>query len=319
MFGAGLLLYIAGNTVISVFLTSDPSIYNRYLNDPLFALAVGMVNTSFSVFVPFFIVYLVMRRLKIITDLPLSGAYDPMNAVLLVFVGMGGCYLANIVTSYLTMLASAFGIESMAMQMMPEFNEAEPVSTVLQILGYAILPALFEEFAYRGVVLQSLRRYGDWFAILISALLFGILHGNIVQIPFAFLVGLLLGYVTVVSGTMWVGIAIHFGNNMLSVLQSVLQAKFGEQAAYSAVAGMMSTLFFLGIVCFVFYARRNKRIFRLRESRFRYMKHRTALVLCAPTVVISLAYFLYATLMDIDGFYDWFVKGLTNLFTNPIA
>ena len=319
LIGAGLLLYIASGAVISVFLTSNPALFDRYFEDPLFAVAMGMVNTSISVFVPFFIVYLVMRRRKIISELPLGGAYDPMNAVLLVFIGMGGCYLANIVTSYLTMLASAFGIESVMMQSMPEFNEAEPVGIVFQILGYAILPALFEEFAYRGVVLQSLRRYGDWFAIVMSALLFGILHGNIVQIPFAFMVGILLGYVSVVSGTMWVGIAVHFGNNMLSVLQSVLQAEYGAESANASVAGMMITLFFLGIFCFVFYARRNKKIFRLRESRFLYMKHRTALVLCAPTVVLSLAYFLYATLIDINGFYDWVVRGLTNLLTNPVA
>lgn len=319
VFGAGMLLYIAGNTVISFFLTSDPVIYNRYLHDPLFAVAVGMINTSFSVFVPFLIVYFFMRKRRMIGELPLGGVYDPMNAVLLVFIGMGGCYLANMITSYITMFASAFGIESYAMQMQPEFNDSQPVSMLLQVLGYAILPALFEEFAYRGVILQSLRRYGDWFAIFISALLFGILHGNIVQIPFAFLVGILLGYVCVVSGSMWISIAIHFGNNMLSVLQSVLQARYGEAAAYSAIAGMMLTLFFLGIFSFVLYKKRNKKIFRLRKSRFVYMKHSSALVLCAPTVLIACVYFLYATLMDIVGFYDWFVKGISNLLTNPIA
>lgn len=319
MFGAGLLLYIVGNTVISAFLTSSPAIYNRYLNDPLFAVAVGMMNTSFSVFLPFLLIYFVMHKRRMINDLPLGGVYDPMNAVLLVFIGMGGCYVANMVTSYLTVIASAFGIESMAMQMQPEFTEAEPVNIFIQLLGYAVLPALFEEFAYRGVILQSLRRYGDWFAIFISALLFGILHGNIVQIPFAFLVGILLGYCTVVSGSMWVSIAIHFGNNLISVLQSILQTQFGQSAAYAATAGMMIVLFFLGIACFIAYTKRNKKIFRLRQSRFRFMKHSTALVLCAPTVLISCVYFLYATLMDIVGFYDWFTEGLLNLFSKGVS
>lgn len=319
MFGAGMLLYIVGNTVISFFLTSDPAFYDRFMNDELFTVAIGMLNTSFSVFVPFLIIYFPMRKRRMLPDLPLGGVYDPYNAVLLIFIGMGGCYLANILTSYLTMIGSAFGIESYTMQMQPESAEVTPLGVVLQILGYAVLPALFEEFAYRGVVLQSLRRYGDWFAILMSAFLFGLLHGNIVQVPFAFLVGILLGYCTVVSGSMWVGIAIHFGNNMLSVLQSVLEGTIGEDAAYAAIAAVMGALFLIGIICFAVFASRNKRIFRLRPSRFRYMKHSTALVLFAPTVLISCAYFAYATLMDIVGFYDWLLEGFSNLFSFSVG
>lgn len=319
MLGVGLLLYIAGNSIVSLFLASDETLYYRYLHDGTFSVALGMLHTTCNVFLSFLIVFILLRKSGRLADLPLGRSYDSYNAVLLTFIGLGGCYLANTITSYLTIFASAFGIESFTMKTMSELSTQNPAPAVLQILGYVVFPALFEEFAYRGVVLQSLRRYGDWFAILISALLFGLLHGNIVQIPFAFLVGILLGWCTVVSGTMWVGIAIHFGNNLLSSLQTILQTAYGETAAYAATAAMMLCLFVLGIICFVVYSKNNKNIFRLRPSKFPYMKHSAARVLCAPTIVIACAYFLYAMLMDIDGFYAWFMQGIGNLISFSVV
>ncbi len=319
MLGIGLLLYIAGNTLLSLFLTADESLYYRYLHDGTFSVALGMLHSAMNVFLPFCIVFVLLRKSGRLTDLPLGRSYDSYNAVLLTFIGLGGCYLANTITSYLTAFAAAFGIESVTMNTMSAIANENPAPAVLQILGYAVFPALFEEFAYRGVVLQALRRYGDWFAILVSAFLFGLLHGNIVQIPFAFMVGILLGWCTVVSGTMWVGIAIHFGNNLLSSLQTILQTACGETAAYAATAAMMVCLFVLGIICFIIYKKHNKNIFRLRPSRYLYMKHSTARVLCAPTILIACAYFLYTMLMDIDGFYAWMLEGIGNLFSFSVV
>ncbi len=319
LLGLGPLLYLAGNSILSLFLGSDPSVYDRYLRDGTFSAALGMIHTAFDVFLPFVVVFFLLRRVGILTDLPLGRPYDSYNAFLVVFIGLGGCFLANTIVSYLIVIASAFGIESFTMNTMNEIAVQNPAPVVLQVIGYAVFPALFEEFAYRGVILQSLRRYGDWFAILVSAFLFGLLHGNIIQIPFAFLVGILLGWCTVVSGSMWIGIAIHFGNNLLSVLQDVLLHSLGEDAAYAAISSMMLCLFVLGVICFVIFAKNNKNVFRLCPSRFPYMKHSAARVLCAPTVAIACAYFFYNMLMDIDGFYAWFMQGIGNLFSLFVA
>ena len=73
-----------------------------------------------------------------------------------------------------------------------------------------------EELLCRGLVLRLLQPYGKRFAIVLSALLFGLFHGNIVQIPFAFLVGLVLGYVTVEYSIVW-AIILHIFNNFVMV------------------------------------------------------------------------------------------------------
>lgn len=69
---------------------------------------------------------------------------------------------------------------------------------------------LTEEFLCRGVLLKSMSKYGVPFAVFASSLIFGLIHGNIYQTPFAILVGVVLGYVAVRSGSIWPGVIIHF-------------------------------------------------------------------------------------------------------------
>ena len=92
-------------------------------------------------------------------------------------------------------------------------------SFVISMLCVGILPALLEEFAFRGIVLGALRKYlNDGTAILISATLFGLLHGNLQQIPFAFGVGLILGYSTVYCKSIVPAMVLHGINNSFSVM-----------------------------------------------------------------------------------------------------
>ena len=69
--------------------------------------------------------------------------------------------------------------------------------TFSMFLYASILAPVSEELIFRGYILQTLRPYGKKFAIVLSAFLFGIFHGNLLQTPYAFLMGLVLGYVTV--------------------------------------------------------------------------------------------------------------------------
>ena len=67
-------------------------------------------------------------------------------------------------------------------------------------------------------MLGSLRRYGDKFAIFMSALLFGILHGNVSQSIFTFILGITFGYMTIKTNSLLPSIIVHMLNNLLSVL-----------------------------------------------------------------------------------------------------
>lgn len=76
----------------------------------------------------------------------------------------------------------------------------------------AVAAPIVEELLFRGAILQTLRPFGKRFAIVFSALLFGLFHKNLIQAPSAFLVGLILGYVAVEHSLVWC-IVLHFLNN----------------------------------------------------------------------------------------------------------
>ncbi|QDU95969.1 ABC transporter permease subunit/CPBP intramembrane protease [Lignipirellula cremea] len=82
----------------------------------------------------------------------------------------------------------------------------------------ALLPAICEELAFRGFILSGLRHMGHkWAAIVISSLFFGAAHGILQQSMSACLVGMVLGYLVVQTGSLWTGVIFHFVYNSLSL------------------------------------------------------------------------------------------------------
>jgi sodium transport system permease protein len=87
------------------------------------------------------------------------------------------------------------------------------------LLLVALLPAVVEEVTFRGVVLAGLRRSGSrWIAVGCSALIFGLFHINPYHVVAATVVGLLLGWVALESGSIVPGILIHLVNNGAQVM-----------------------------------------------------------------------------------------------------
>ena len=86
--------------------------------------------------------------------------------------------------------------------------------SVSMFLYLALLAPVSEEILFRGLILRMLEPYGKRFAILGSAFLFGMFHGNIVQTPYAFAVGLVLGYVAAEYSVVW-AMLLHLINNLI--------------------------------------------------------------------------------------------------------
>lgn len=73
---------------------------------------------------------------------------------------------------------------------------------------------IVEELVFRGAIMRGLQPFGKRFAILTSAILFGLFHGNIVQSPYAFVMGLILGYTAMEYSMVW-AMALHMLNNLV--------------------------------------------------------------------------------------------------------
>ena len=123
-----------------------------------------------------------------------------------------------------------------------EENATGANETLSMFIYGSFLAPFGEEILFRGFLLQNFKRYGVRFAIIFSAILFGICHGNIVQTPFAFILGLLLGYITVSYGLKY-AIAVHIFNNMVlaDFLDRFLQL-FSENTATTISTIIMGSL-----------------------------------------------------------------------------
>ncbi|MBQ6585501.1 MAG: CPBP family intramembrane metalloprotease [Coriobacteriales bacterium] len=87
----------------------------------------------------------------------------------------------------------------------------------------AFLGPIIEEYIFRYHVIRRTVGFGQKNAVLFSALLFGLFHGNLSQCFYTFAIGLVLGYVYVRTGKLRYTIALHIGNNLLSCIIQVGQ------------------------------------------------------------------------------------------------
>ncbi len=86
--------------------------------------------------------------------------------------------------------------------------------TFSMFLYASVLAPVSEEILFRGFVLRSLRPFGKRFAIFGSAFLFAVFHGNLLQAPYAFLAGLVLGYAAAEYSITW-AVVLHMFNNLV--------------------------------------------------------------------------------------------------------
>lgn len=216
-----------------------------------------------------------------------------LTAAAAVLFGAAACNLANYPANIIATLLESAGLSGSV----PSYQvDSSPLACVMLVVSSCVVPALVEEFLFRGVILRSLMRFGTGFAIVASSLLFALMHGNISQIVFAFPLGLLFAYLIVRTGNLWITIAIHFINNLLSSLYLILAAVYGTAAAdlYSIVFPIV--LWVLGGLSLVVL------LVRTRGSFFRLSPPRTLLDNSAklsafvlnPGVLLFLAYTIFS-------------------------
>lgn len=87
------------------------------------------------------------------------------------------------------------------------------------LISSAVIPAFFEELVCRGVIFGGYRNTPSWYALVIPALFFGLLHLNFQQAIYAFAGGIFFALLVKATGSLWSSIAAHF---TINGLQSVI-------------------------------------------------------------------------------------------------
>jgi membrane protease YdiL (CAAX protease family) len=104
-----------------------------------------------------------------------------------------------------------------------------PLKFMLGFVSIALVPAVCEEFLFRGCVLSNLLPYGRTTAIVGSALLFALMHSNWPQYLYTFCAGIVLGAIYTVTGSIWPGMFLHLFNNFYSLILEAGASMFDER------------------------------------------------------------------------------------------
>ena len=125
------------------------------------------------------------------------------------------------------------------------------VLSIVSIAYVCVLGPFFEELLCRGAIQSIGGHISPGFAVFISAFMFGIFHLNISQFYNAFLLGILLGYVTLRSRSLWPAVIMHIANNSLSVLEMVIIKDMSEDKAASLIGIVTIVLAVVGMIALI--------------------------------------------------------------------
>lgn len=102
-------------------------------------------------------------------------------------------------------------------------------SFIVQLVSVCIVPAVAEEFLFRGVIIRFLKPYGIGAALVVSSLAFAMLHFDLYSFLIIFMLGMLLGAVRIMTGSVWASVLMHFSNNFTSILMLMIPKNIENQ------------------------------------------------------------------------------------------
>ena len=193
--------------------------------------SIKTVNFSYlfgqlSIFIPIMI-YIIATRGKLFRDIPFKKVKIENAIIVVIFswVCMPIAGFLNVISMMFVDNHVAGTVDSLTNNMF-----------IVNLLMIAVLPAIIEEIAYRGIVFYGLREYGVIAAVVVSGVLFGLNHMNVNQFIYACILGMVFALMDEASGSIFASMIMHFVFNFNTVfliqmykLMPYLQKISGEE------------------------------------------------------------------------------------------
>ena len=246
-------------SILKIFLGNDAEIaletFNSY--DSLAGLLFNIAVSILCLFVPIALYFVFTgRRLR-------DTASGAAPEFLQICYGVGatvtiGNVTASASNTFFLLLFTVFGMEE-KFYALAQSDTTYPTTlwgAVLFAILLAVLPGFLEEVVMRGISLNVTKRLGTAFSLVFSGFFFGLMHSSFLQLPYAFVLGIVLAYFTLKFKTIWIAIISHFLFNFSSAIQALILQNCGDYGTLLSVVWMllfnslMTGLFVAGLIVY---------------------------------------------------------------------
>ena len=301
-YGFGVVFQAVITILAFSFAAQGQAAYNEFvdfLSAPTFNLLLNSFYQCLFMTIPFIIACAISKQRS--SDVLCYSRPKQKSVIPLTVLGLGGAMLCNLANAIISMLFSLFGSTPQGGNIEMDYSLG---SFFLNILTVAVIPALFEEFAFRGVFMGLLKkRFSVSASIIISAAAFGLIHGNFAQMPFAFLMGLILGYLYAASGSLWVPMLVHFLNNSYSVVLDHISNSLGTASTNVIFYATLCLLLIAGIISFAYITKKRPEILDFEEQGKELSTPKMIKIgFSSPVfIIVTVLYFIDAVVKQIGG------------------
>ena len=164
-------------------------------------------------------------------------------AIICIFLMYTGNLLASVISTLLQLIPGVSAGN-------PILTYATDESVLAKVLVMVILAPVIEEYIFRKLLIDRMHIYGEKLAVFTSALMFGLFHGNLTQLIYAFALGLVFGYVYLKSGKLRYSIGLHM---LINFLGSVAGPGLAAKVTTFAELETLDTAAMVWMVVFVVY------------------------------------------------------------------
>ncbi len=238
--------------LVSFLIARSPLSENEFLNSATFALIENAIVMYILAMAAFYPIIHGMRKVEIEKSRLSFKEILIFYCIAQAFITAGslaGNFLNNIIS---TILSAITGIDMSIHNEVGELISGANLPIAILLVG--IVGPIVEELLFRKFLIDRVSMYGDKIAIVVSAVAFGLFHGNLYQVFYAAVLGLLLGYIYTRTRNILYPILLHMAINTFSTLAALL-IPFEEDlymlAEQAASGESVNTLAMLGDLAIV--------------------------------------------------------------------
>ena len=250
---------------INVFMLGGMLLYNLLavtLDDRTYSLGYELVYAV--LYLAAFMLPVLLFRILSRKETPVPMGMEPtfpLQAIPMVLAVLGINLACAYCNSFFMQLLDTMGIANLLDYVeMAAFRY--PEDFVLLHLSLSLVPAFCEEFLFRGLICARLMPYGKTTAIIASAVLFGLMHGNLGQLFYTTMAGVMLGWCYVETRSIWPCVIAHMLNNLLGFLSEYWYAALPEGKAVLIDTIVCCAVMLAGLICLsvMICSRRRKKL-----------------------------------------------------------